>query len=273
MITSKEKTMKPTIFTFWADKDKMPEYIKMCIESWKKHLPDYEIVILDYSNLDKYIGKDFYDKILFEKFTIFQQTCAFRAAVLEKHGGIWLDASTIVTNPHIENLFDDRAELNIFEYRIACIKAKQHAKILKKWIRGIRFNLFKYKHLFDFYFKYFPYQTRNMLDWDYLSNRILRKLLKTKNKKLLNNANIADSKTHPDILWDRQCNRRKFEKYPSEGFNHFYIKNDFSDYAKANNNGLIILNHSWMPRKYATFTRDEILRQNNTLSKLLSENI
>ena len=208
--------MKPTIFTFWADKDKMPEYIKMCIESWKKHLLDYEIVILDYSNLDEYIGKDFYDKILFEKFTIFQQTCAFRAAVLFKHVGIWLDASTIVTNPNIERFFDDKAELNIFEYRIACIKAKQHAKILKKWIRGIKFNLFKYRHFIDFYFKYFPYQTRNMLDWDYLSYRIIRKSFKTKNKKLLNNVSITDSKTHPDILWDRQCNRKKFEKYPRE---------------------------------------------------------
>lgn len=264
---------KDTIFTFWESEKEMPEYIKMCIESWKKHLSNYEIVILNYSNLDEYIGKDFYDRILFEKFTIFQQTCAIRAAVLEKHGGIWMDASTIVTSTDIEKLFDDKAELNIFEYRIACIKAKKHAKILKKWVRGIKFHLFKYKYFFDFYFKYFPYQTRNMLSWDYLSNRILKKLFKTKNKKLLNNISLVEAKSYPDILWDKECNRKRFAKCLSDGFNHFYIKNDFSEYAKANNDGLIILNHWWMPRKYITFTREEILNQNNTLSKLLYDNI
>lgn len=260
---------KDTIFTFWESEKEMPEYIKMCVESWKKHLSNYEIVILNYSNLDEYIGKDFYDRILFEKFTIFQQTCAIRAAVLEKHGGIWMDASTIVTSTDIEKLFDDKAELNIFEYRIACIKAKKHAKILKKWVCGIKFHLFKYKYFFDFYFKYFPYQTRNMLSWDYLSNRILKKLFKTKNKKLLNNISLVEAKSYPDILWDKECNRKRFAKCLSDGFNHFYIKNDFSEYAKANNDGLIILNHWWMPRKYITFTREEILNQNNTLSKLL----
>lgn len=264
---------KDTIFTFWESEKEMPEYIKMCIESWKKHLSNYEIVILNYSNLDEYIGKDFYDRILFEKFTIFQQTCAIRAAVLEKHGGIWMDASTIVTSTDIEKLFDDKAELNIFEYRIACIKAKKHAKILKKWVRGIKFHLFKYKYFFDFYFKYFPYQTRNMLSWDYLSNRILKKLFKTKNKKLLNNISLVEAKSYPDILWDKEYNHKRFAKCLSDGFNHFYIKNDFSEYAKANNDGLIILNHWWMPRKYITFTREEILNQNNTLSKLLYDNI
>lgn len=42
-----------------------------------------------------YLGKDFYDNILFEKFTIFKQTCALRATVFERYGGIWLDADTI----------------------------------------------------------------------------------------------------------------------------------------------------------------------------------
>ena len=35
------------IFTFWEPKDRMPEYLQLCIETWKKFLPDYKINILD----------------------------------------------------------------------------------------------------------------------------------------------------------------------------------------------------------------------------------
>ena len=66
--------MSKRIFTFWKNKDnsnsEMPAYIKLCLNSWKKYLQDYEIVILNSSNLESWIGKNYYDKILYEKFTI-----------------------------------------------------------------------------------------------------------------------------------------------------------------------------------------------------------
>ena len=79
------------IFTFWEPKDAMPAYIKLCIETWKKYLPDYEVVILDYSNYEDWIGKDCYDSSLRTNFSLPKQADAIRAAVLNKHGGIgWM---------------------------------------------------------------------------------------------------------------------------------------------------------------------------------------
>ena len=93
--------MSKRIFTFWDDEAEMPAYIQLCIDSWKKYLPNYEIVVLNYSNLENWLPKDFYDKILYDEFKIAQQTQAIRAAILEKHGGFWFDADIIVTNPNI----------------------------------------------------------------------------------------------------------------------------------------------------------------------------
>ena len=58
------------IFTFWEPKENIPGYISLCIETWKKFLPDYEIVILDYSNLDEWIGKNYFDRSLYKNFLL-----------------------------------------------------------------------------------------------------------------------------------------------------------------------------------------------------------
>ena len=263
--------MTKKIFTFWEQTDTMPDYIKMCINSWRKFLPDYEIIVLNHSNIGDYIGREFYDKILYEKFTLAQQSQAIRAAILNKQGGIWFDADIIVTSSDIEQLFDQKSELNIFDNRIACLKARKGSKILTKWVKGIKWNLFLYKHFFNFCFEYFPYLASDMMNWDYLSNNILCKLYRTKNKKRLNNISIYSSKTYPEILWDKECNHGKFKGALPDGYNYFYIKNDFSDFALKNNNGLIILHNSWMPREYAQLNKDEILKKSNTLSKLLQK--
>lgn len=49
--------MKNKIFTFWEPSKHIPSYIKLCMQTWTKFLPDYEIVVLDYSNLDEYLSK------------------------------------------------------------------------------------------------------------------------------------------------------------------------------------------------------------------------
>ena len=48
----------------------------------------------------------------------------------------------------------------------------------KKWAKGIKWKVLKYKYLFKFLFVHFPYQAADMMNWNYLSNSILDKLLK-----------------------------------------------------------------------------------------------
>ena len=55
----------------------MPAYVKLCIETWCTFLPDYEVVVVDYSTLDKWLGKGFFDEILYSDFSLPKQTAEF----------------------------------------------------------------------------------------------------------------------------------------------------------------------------------------------------
>lgn len=41
--------MQNRIFTFWESNSTIPMYLKLCMETWEKYLPEYEIVFLNYS--------------------------------------------------------------------------------------------------------------------------------------------------------------------------------------------------------------------------------
>ena len=51
-----------TIFCFWEPKEKIPAYLKLCMKTWQKYLPDYEIKLLDYEDTKKLLGKNYYSK-------------------------------------------------------------------------------------------------------------------------------------------------------------------------------------------------------------------
>lgn len=69
------------IWTFWEPRDKIPEYIKLCMETWK-FFPSYRVILLDYSNLNDFLLEDTYDKSLYENFSLLKQADAIRAAII-----------------------------------------------------------------------------------------------------------------------------------------------------------------------------------------------
>ena len=91
------------IFTFWEPREKIPGYILLCIKTWKKFLPEYQIQILDYEKVKKYLGKELFSQIICKNMTLPIQADAIRVAILKKFGGIWMDADTIILN---EELFE-----------------------------------------------------------------------------------------------------------------------------------------------------------------------
>ncbi len=258
------------IFTFWEPQDKIPAYIELCIQSWKKYLPDYEVVILNYSNLEQWINKNYYDKILFKEFDVTKQSYAIRAAVLERHGGIWLDADTIITSEKIRNLINisPNSELILLGKMTRFIIAKKHSKILKIWINKIKKNLFNYKIFFPFYYKYFPQKSLYMLSWDYFCEKLLRTPLKTKNKRKFHEIDFMEARVLPELNWDKEFHCNGFKDARPNGFNHFYIKNNFADYALKDNCGIICLHNSWISRKFRNFSKEEIYAQSNTISEI-----
>lgn len=82
--------MIPKIIHYcWFGNGKLPERDKMCIESWKKHCPDYKIIRWDESNYD--INKNKYMKEAYEERKYGFVPDYARLDIVYNYGGIYLD--------------------------------------------------------------------------------------------------------------------------------------------------------------------------------------
>ena len=94
------------VFTFWEPKEKVPGYVRLCMDTWKDCLPGYETVVLDYGTLGDWLTPEEQRAILCRKMTLAMQSDCIRCAVLKKHGGVWMDADTDAAIPADEPLGD-----------------------------------------------------------------------------------------------------------------------------------------------------------------------
>ena len=254
------------LFTFWEPKEKMPAYIRLCMQTWKKFLPECEVVLLDYSNLEEWLGKDVYDEILFGDFSLPKQADAIRCALLKKYGGLWLDADTILTSPQVKDYLMIDSELVMISKHLAFIKANNNSKIIADWYNQIQYNLKFYKDV-----KYqnnavqkilHPRRYRRVENWDYLGNYILHKMLKTKNKKKFFSIDRMEINALPEL------NNKKNDNLV-ENYQNFYFENDYSQDVIKNTKGIILLHNSWTPQQFLEMNEEEFLSRNNTLSNVL----
>lgn len=89
-----------TIHYCWFGKGKKPRYVKKCISSWQKFLPDYEIIEWNESNFNVNLN-DFTTKAYSAKKYAFVSDVA-RFWILYNHGGIYFD-----TDVEVIRNFDD----------------------------------------------------------------------------------------------------------------------------------------------------------------------
>lgn len=256
------------LFTFWEPKEKMPAYIRLCMQTWKKFLPECEVVLLDYSNLEEWLGKDVYDEILFRDFSLPKQADAIRCALLKKYGGLWLDADTILTSPQVKDYLMIDSELVMISKHLAFIKANNNSKIIADWYNQIQYNLKFYKDV-----KYqnnavqkilHPRRYRRVENWDYLGNYILHKMLKTKNKKKFFSIDRMEINALPEL-------NNKNNDNLVENYQNFYFENDYSQDVIKNTKGIILLHNSWTPQQFLEMNEEEFLSRNNTLSNVLKK--
>ena len=89
----------------WFGGKELPDQVKVCIESWRKYCPDYEIVRWDESNYD-------YGRYAFAKEAYDAQKWAFvsdvaRLDIVYQNGGIYLDTDVELIaslDPFLENM-------------------------------------------------------------------------------------------------------------------------------------------------------------------------
>jgi len=88
---NENKRIPKIIWTFW-DGD-LTELITLCIDSWKRYNPTYEIIILNKENIHQYLPT--FNNNLKHANDIRHYSDIVRINILEEYGGIWSDASII----------------------------------------------------------------------------------------------------------------------------------------------------------------------------------
>ena len=157
------------IFTFWENINGagMPAYIKLCMETWGKHITGAEVICINYDNLEEYIGKNTYDIERLKKLTLPCQSDLISFALLLKHGGLWLDADTILTKNFLETLDLPSDKVLMFGEHLAFIFAREANNPALSTLVDIskeRLNTIEYEKLIH-----------KEYAWDYFGNQILTK--------------------------------------------------------------------------------------------------
>lgn len=264
------------IFTFWEPKDKMPAYIKLSMQTWEKFLPEYDINVIDYSNLNEYLGENYFDEILFKDFSLPMQADAVRCALLHKFGGLWLDADTIITSPRSNDFIGVKSDLVMIGQHLAFIKANKNSKIIRFWNKKIKDKLLFYKKqkynkdsfllMIDRILHRKWYKNIDPYSWDYLGNSILNKYLHKASHKEFFSIDKYKANALPELLNCDSNNTNLIENYQK-----FYFYNDYSTDVLNNTKGIILLHNSWTPEEYLNMNEQEFLQQNNTISNILKK--
>lgn len=119
------------IWTYWDSPDTMTDFVKRCIASWGKYNPNYTIHVLHKNTVKDYV--DIPESIL--KHPNFNDNHArfadlLRLSLLEKHGGIWMDASCLMYQAFDEWL---PTEKPFFAYYYNQGKGKLPYPVIENW--------------------------------------------------------------------------------------------------------------------------------------------
>jgi mannosyltransferase OCH1-like enzyme len=125
------------IWTYW-DNPQVPDFVEKCRKNWEKFAPNYEIRYLNKNNIENYVTNMPEN---WQSLPPYRQADVLRLKLLEKYGGIWMDASILLMeNPDKfvggdVTLFTSPMTTNADPiYENWFIASTPNNKIIKKWI-------------------------------------------------------------------------------------------------------------------------------------------
>lgn len=172
------KELPNKIWIYWEQgENNAPLLVKKCIESWKKHNPNFDIVVLNKITVTQLIDPPEMPESLPARY----KADLYRLMLLNKYGGIWADATTYCHRPindwlplffssgffMFSNPSDDRNIENWF------IASTAHHPLISSWENELKKYLFSYKKLSSAYFIMF-YIFQWMLIKDKKLNQLYR---------------------------------------------------------------------------------------------------
>jgi hypothetical protein len=118
-----------TIWTYWDGPDP-PESVKKCMSTWRKYNPDYTINLINRDNLARFLpGVDIFGM---KMATTPQRTADLvRVHVLAEHGGVWCDATIMMTGPL--NFVHKNGNRELVGYHIVGGNTKPEWPVIENW--------------------------------------------------------------------------------------------------------------------------------------------
>ncbi|MBQ9419343.1 MAG: capsular polysaccharide synthesis protein [Synergistaceae bacterium] len=107
--TSINKNISPIWTVWWQGVDNLPDIVKICHASIRRHCGSHPFIILTSENFGDYVTLPAH---VLEKFhsgaiTVTHLTDIIRLALLYQHGGMWLDSTIFISGEIPRNVFDD----------------------------------------------------------------------------------------------------------------------------------------------------------------------
>lgn len=246
--------MKKRIFTFWEPATELPAYIKLCMQTWEKFLPDYEITVLDYSNLNQYLDNKTIKRILCSKTSLPKQADCIRVALLYFHGGIWLDADTIITKEPIMFSHNLVSMIGIpkTDAHLAFISTDSPKTIfMALWLKEIykRVKIYNFLSRHKLLRKCRRKKWKQCENWDYFGNAIIPRLIQSLPEQeitVIDRDKVGAFPEYSNILvsTDNIDKAKLYERFWFERHEDF----DADDVIK-HNSGIIMLHNSWTPTR------------------------
>jgi hypothetical protein len=87
------------IYILWFQGfDNAPDVVKQCVNSWKYHNPDWNVILLDDTNLNTYVETYISNNFSKNKYKT-ALSDVVRIVLLKLYGGLWVDSTTFCNKP------------------------------------------------------------------------------------------------------------------------------------------------------------------------------
>ena len=225
------------VFTFWEGE--MPEYIKMCLNTWR-----FSYIQLNYHNLHHFTDLQITPEL--KRFTLPQIADVIRTHILRDQGGYWLDADTIMIRnrlPTANMIGNPVRRQTTIGYLYA---DKPHMDLFTKWAA--------YQN------SVVNNQDSNPNRWSIMGNDFVDKYIKE--HKEISIMSVENCWPETYMVQENIHHQFKYEKFY---FEQQYCLTDIFP------TDMLMLHNSWTPDWYKKLSADEILSRHCTLSNILGE--
>lgn len=92
-----EEVRPRTIWAYWAQgHEQMPEFFRMCVDTWQRVNPHWDVRILQKSTVMEYLTEDELPNRFMDMTSHQTASDAVRLGVLCRYGGVWMDVNILV---------------------------------------------------------------------------------------------------------------------------------------------------------------------------------